>query len=113
MPGTGREHSALAAALERRILDGVGKTPPALRRKSFGRAGGGPPIDQPYEDLARQIGQSASHVTDNQLSRVLQAVGSEKAAFEIVFTAAVGAGLLRFRSAMKALEEATDASGRD
>ncbi|MBN9079153.1 MAG: hypothetical protein BGN87_18130 [Rhizobiales bacterium 65-79] len=113
MPGTELDHRALAAALESRILDGAGKTPPALRRKSFERAGGGPPINQPYDDLARQIGQSASHVTDDQLGRVVQAAGSEKAAFEIVLTAAAGAGLLRFRSAMKALEEATDASGRD
>jgi hypothetical protein len=44
---------------------------------------------------------------------VLHAAGSEKAAFEIVITAAAAAGLSRFESAMKALEEALDASARD
>ena len=34
MPGTELDHRALAAALESRILDGAGKTPPALRREA-------------------------------------------------------------------------------
>jgi len=113
MPGAGPDHSALAEALEHRILRGPGQTSPDLRQGAFARAGGGAPIEAPFDDLARQIGQSASHVTDDQVSGVLRAAGSEKAAFEIIFTAAAGAALLRFRSAMKALEEASDASARD
>jgi hypothetical protein len=36
--------------------------------------------------------------------------GSEKAAFELIAAAATGAGLFRWQHAIKALEEATDAS---
>jgi hypothetical protein len=39
----------------------------------------------------------------------VRATGSEKAAFEVIVAAAVGAGLLRRQQAMKALDEATDA----
>ena len=38
------------------------------------------------------------------------ATGSEKATFEIIAAAALGAGLLRWEQAMKVLDEATNAS---
>lgn len=41
---------------------------------------------------------------------VVQAAGREKAAFEIVAAAAMGAGLMRWRLAVKALDEASDAT---
>ena len=44
-----------------------------------------------------------------QVASVLAAAGSEKAAFELIATAAVAAGLLRWQQAIKALEEAGDA----
>ena len=113
MPEARPDHRGLARALQHRILHGPGETSPALRQDVYSRARGNSPIDPPYDDLARQIGQSASAVTDDQVNRVLHAAGSEKAAFEIVFTAAAAAGLLRFESAMKVLEEALDASARD
>jgi len=113
VPEARPDHRGLAHALQHRILHGPGETSPALRQDVYSRARGNPPIDPPYDDLARQIGQSASAVTDDQVDRVLHAAGSEKAAFEIVITAAAAAGLLRFESAMKALEEALDASARD
>src|ERR1700730_13908035 len=41
--------------------------------------------------------------------RTLRATGSEKATFEIIAAAAVGAGLLRWRQGIKVLDEAADA----
>jgi hypothetical protein len=73
------------------------------------RAAGGPTIDAPFDDLARQIGASAAGVTDEQVVRVLRSTGSEKAAFEVIAAAALGAGLLRWQQGIKALDEATDA----
>jgi hypothetical protein len=63
----------------------------------------------PFDNLARQIGESAGGVTDEQVAGVVRATGSEKAAFEVIVAAAVGAGLLRWRHAIKALDEAIDA----
>jgi hypothetical protein len=73
------------------------------------RAAGGPAIAAPYDDLARQIGESAAGVTDEQVASVLRATGSEKAAFEVIAAAALGAGLLRWRQGINALDEAADA----
>jgi hypothetical protein len=92
------------------VLEGPGETDAAVRRAVAERAADGPPADPRYDDLARQIGESACRVTDEQVAGVLRASASEKAAFEVVVAAAVGAGLLRWRQGIKALEEATDAS---
>jgi hypothetical protein len=64
----------------------------------------------PYDDLASQIGECSHRVTDAQVEGVVKAAGSEKAAFEIIAAAAMGAGLMRWRLAVKALDEASDAS---
>jgi hypothetical protein len=103
------DHRALAEALRRRVLEGPGETRPGLRQASAERAAGGPAIEAPFDDLARQIGEAAYRVTDAQVSDVLTATGSEKATFEIVAAAALGAGLLRWQQAMKVLDEAIDA----
>jgi hypothetical protein len=66
-------------------------------------------MDAPYDDLARQIGESAAGVTDEQVASVLRATGSERAAFEVIVAAALGAGLLRWRQGIKALDEVADA----
>jgi hypothetical protein len=104
------DHRVLAEALRRRVLEGPGETRPEFRQASAGRAAGGPATEAPFDDLARQIGEAAHRVTDAQISGVLTATGSEKAAFEIIAAAAVGAGLLRWQQAMKVLDEATHAS---
>ena len=103
------DHRELAEALRRRVLEGPGETRPELRLASAERAAGGPPLEAPYDDLARQIGEAAYRVTDAQVSGVLTVTGSEKASFEIIAAAALGAGLLRWEQAMKALDEVTDA----
>jgi hypothetical protein len=103
------DHHVLAEALRRRVLEGPGDTPPGLRQAVAGSATGGPPAEPPYDALVRQIGESAYRTTDAQVTDVVKAAGSEKAAFEIIFAAAVGAGLLRWQQAIRAMEEETDA----
>jgi hypothetical protein len=80
-----------------------------LRRKFGEDAAGGPAVRAPYDDLAREIGESATRVTDEQVASILRATGSEKAAFEVIAAAALGAGLPRWRKGIKALDEVSDA----
>jgi hypothetical protein len=107
------DHRALAEALRRRVLEGPGETRTGLRQASAERAAGGPATEAPFDDLARQIGEAAHRVTDAQVSSVLTATGSEKAAFEIIAAAALGAGLSRWDQAIKVLDEVTNASARN
>jgi hypothetical protein len=108
MPDT--DHRGLAEALRRRALEGPGDTPAALRQALAARAAGGPAIEAPYDALAKQIGAASYRVTDAEIAAGLATLGSERAAFEIVATAALGAGLERWRRGMAALEEAADAA---
>ena len=103
------DHYALADAFRRRVLNGPGETDRALRQATADRAAGGPSVRAPFDDFARQIGASAAGVTDEQVASVVEATGSEKAAFEVIAAAALGAGLLRWRQGIKALSEAADA----
>jgi hypothetical protein len=64
----------------------------------------------PYDALVSGISEGGHRVTDAQVNSVVQASGSEKAAFEIIAAAAMGAGLMRWRLALKALDEVRDAS---
>jgi uncharacterized peroxidase-related enzyme len=98
-------HRALADVVQRRVLDGPGATGAALRQRMAERAAGGPPLEAPYDDLARRIGQAAYRVTDEQVARVVERAGSERAAFELIVASALGAGLHRWRRGLKALEE--------
>jgi hypothetical protein len=109
MVSTRSDHSAFAETLRRRVLEGPGETAPGLRQRVATRAAGGPPIEAPYDELARQIGEAACRTTDAQVAKVLTAAGSEKATFELVAAATTGAGLLRWRLATKALDETGDA----
>jgi hypothetical protein len=102
------DHRGLADAVQRRVLDGPGATNAALRRRMAERAAGGPPLEAPYDDLARQIGQAAYKVTDAQVARVVGRTGGERAAFELIVAATLGAGLHRRRRGLKALEEAAE-----
>jgi hypothetical protein len=104
------DHRALAEALRRRVLEGPGETSSGLRQASAKRAAGGPAVEAPFDELARQIGEAAHRVTDAQVSSVLTAMRTEKATFEIIAAAALGAGLLRWERAMKVLDEVTNAS---
>ena len=64
----------------------------ALRQAMAERAAGGPPLEAPYDDLARQIGEAAYKVTDEQVAKVVEKAGSEGAAFELIVASALGAG---------------------
>jgi hypothetical protein len=103
------DHQSFAEMLRRRLIEGPGLTAPALRQGVAARAAGGPPVEAPYDELARQIGEAAYRTSDAQLADVLAAAGSQKATFELVAAAAMGAGMLRWQQAIKALEEARDA----
>lgn len=80
------------------------------RGDGAGSGSGSGSIPEPYDSLARQIGEDSSRVTDAQVEAVRAATGSEKAAFEIILTAAIGAGLRRWDAAARAIEEARDAA---
>jgi hypothetical protein len=101
-------HRASADAVQRRVLEGPGATGAALRQAMAARAAGGPPLEALYDGLARQIGQAAYKVTDEQVASVVERAGSERAAFELIVASALGAGLHRWRRGLQALKEAAE-----
>jgi hypothetical protein len=87
-----------------------GITDRRLRVGAMARAAGEPlPLDEPYDSLARQIGEASYRVTDDQVAAVRDVAGSDKAAFEIILAASVGAGLTRWDAAFQAIEGLDDA----
>jgi hypothetical protein len=106
----GARHHELAEALRAAVTGDAGVTEASLRAAALAAAAGGPPGDEPYGSLARQIGAASYRVTDAEVEAVRQATGSDKAAFEIVMSACVGAGLARWDAAARVIEEATGAS---
>jgi uncharacterized peroxidase-related enzyme len=102
------DHRALAEVLHKRVLESPGVTDIALRQAMGKRATGGPAIGEAaFDDLAQQIGRSAYNVTDEQVKKVVQKTGNEKAAFELIVAAAVGAGFYRWQKGLSILKEAT------
>lgn len=99
-------HRELAEAVRRRTLEGPGETNANLRQSMAERAAGGPALEAPYDDLARQIGEAAYKVTDEQVAKVVKQAGSERAAYELIVSSALGAGLHRWRRGIKILDEA-------
>jgi hypothetical protein len=57
--------------------------------------------------LAQQIGKAAYNITDEQVKKVVEKTGSEKAAFELIVAAAVGASFYRWQKGLSILREAT------
>ena len=100
------DHRALAEAVRQRALEGPGKTGAHLRQAMAERAGEGRPLEAPYDDLARQIGEGAYKVTDEHVAKIVEAAGSERAAYELIVVSALGAGLHRWQQGLKILEEA-------
>jgi hypothetical protein len=104
------DHRALAEVLRKRVLEGPGVTDIALRQAMAKRATGAPAVrEAAYDDLALQIGQTAYNVTDEQVKKVVQKTGNEKAAFELIVAAAVGAGLYRWQKGLSILKETAGA----
>ncbi len=104
------DHHAPAEALRYRVLEGPGVSDRVRRKAAAERAPGGQAVAASYDDLVREIGGLSHRVTSAQVERLVREAGSEKAAFEVIAAAAMGAGLLRWRSAIKVLDEAGDAS---
>ncbi|MFJ1767363.1 hypothetical protein ACIOD2_44020 [Amycolatopsis sp. NPDC088138] len=102
-------HRDRAGTLRAAVSGDTGVTEAALRTAVAARAAGGPPVAEPYDELARQIGEASYRVTDAEVAAVRQAAGSDKAAFEVVMSACIGAGLARWDTAVRVIEEATDA----
>jgi hypothetical protein len=107
--GTDNSHRHRAETLRAAMAGDTAITEAALRIAVAARAAGGPPVAEPYDDLARQIGDASYRVTDAEVDAVREAAGSDKAAFEIVMSACIGAGLARWDAAARVIAEATDA----
>lgn len=104
------DHQQFAEALRRRLTEAAAETSAADRSAAFAVGGGVTPTDTARDALAHQIGRAAAQVTDDQVAAVRAGTGSDKATFEIVMSAAIGAGLSRWDRAMAALAEAKNAS---
>jgi hypothetical protein len=107
--GSDDSHRHRADALRAAVAGDTGITEAALRTAAAARAAGGPAVAEPYDALARQIGDASYRVTDADVAAVRQASGSDKAAFEIVMSACIGSGLARWDAAARVIAEATDA----
>jgi hypothetical protein len=83
---TDDSHRHRAETLRTALAGDTGITERTLRIAVAARAADGPPIAEPYDDLARQIGEVSYRVTDAAVDAVRQATGSDKAAFEIVMS---------------------------
>jgi hypothetical protein len=105
-----QDHQKFVQALRDTVLDRPGETTVTLRRSAADRAAGGSATEAIYDDLLLQIGVDATRVTDAQVADALRVLGSQKATFEVIAAAAVGAGLLRWRRGVEALKEAGDAA---
>ena len=101
-------HELHAEQLRARVA-ASGLTVQELRLAALSSAGGAE-IPEPYGTLVRRIREDSSRVTDDQVGAVREAAGSDKAAFEIILTAAIGAGLNQWDAAQQAITEATDAA---
>ena len=102
-------HREQARTVHTAVTSASGVTEASLRQAVLARAAGGPPVDEPYDALARQIERAASRVTDVQVAAVRCAAGSEKGAFEVIMSASIGAGLARWGAAVRAIDEASHA----
>ena len=101
------DHATLAARLELRIFSEPADTPADLRRAIGERAAGGAPTAAPYDDIARQIGEAAYRVTDAQVIALRAQAGTERATFELIAAAAIGAAMKRWHKGSAAIAEAT------
>ncbi|KHK98331.1 hypothetical protein LK09_04725 [Microbacterium mangrovi] len=99
-------HDVLADRLRSRVGDS-GTASEAIR-EGASTVGAGHEAELPFPvgDLARLVGSASSRVTDALVADVREAVGSEVAAFEVILSASVGAGLVRWDVASRVIEEA-------
>ncbi|HVY52527.1 MAG TPA: hypothetical protein VHA07_13325 [Devosia sp.] len=108
MTSQNTDHRAFALRLEQRVFSEPAETDPDLRRRMGERAAGGSPIAAPYDALAHQIGEAAYRVSDAQVAAVRDMVGTDRKAFELIVSAAIGAGLRRWKAGIAAIEGAAE-----
>lgn len=88
------DHSAMADALRKRIFEAPGVTHVILRKAIASRSTGkGVPLEAPYDELASLTGSDSYRITNDLVENIVKKSGSEKAAFELMTTAAVAVGL--------------------
>ncbi|MGO4592591.1 hypothetical protein AB4Z18_02090 [Leifsonia sp. 2TAF2] len=102
-------HESHAEQLRARVSVS-GLTSQELRLAALGAAIDDRDAPEPYGTLVRQIIADSARVSDGQVLAVREAAGSDKAAFEVILTAAIGAGLARWDAAQRAITEAKDAA---
>ncbi len=101
------DHAAMAEALRARAVAAPALLDASLRKAAIERR---EPLPQPYEALVVHVADASYKVTDAEVAAVRQAAGSDKAAFEVIMAAAIGAAMVRFDRATQVLQEATNAS---
>ena len=97
-------HEAFAEVLRKRVLEGPGKTDAVLRQAIAKRATDNTRIEEPYDTMAMLVAEASYKVTDELIKKVVAKSGSEKAAFELITTAAVSAGLYRWRKGISVMQ---------
>ena len=102
-PDDEARHEAFAEVLRKRVLEGPGKTDAALRQAIARRVTDNTRIEEPYDTMAMLVAEASYKVTDELIKKVVAKSGSEKAAFELITTAAVSAGLYRWRNGISVM----------
>jgi hypothetical protein len=102
-------HDDHARRLERRVIES-GDAPRELRAGALGFADGDDTLAEPHRTLVAGVVLDSARVTDAQVAAVLDDLGSQSKAFEVIMSAAVGAGLHRWRAAERVIGMVDDAS---
>ncbi len=90
-----------------RILHGVGRASPDLRRSAFHNSDV-PPALQPLID---KVATKPTEITDDDFATAAAAGFSEDQVFELVISAAVGQSARLYDAGLAALAEATEETG--
>jgi len=108
---TPKSHAQLAERLRARV-ENAGILDAELRVACVRiGAGAGAELDAPHRELVATIAEASHRVTDAQVTAVQEALGSDRAAFEVIMAASAGAGLRRWDAALRAIREASDEAG--
>ena len=101
MSDASTRHADLVAALRRAVFGSPGQIDPEIRRS----AGSGGPLPQPWSAYAEKVRDHSYRVTDEDISALIAAGGTEEEIFEITIAVATGAGLHRLDAGLRALGE--------
>src|SRR5579863_341248 len=95
-----RKHKALVS----RILEGNGRASQAQRRGAFDNA----ELGEPMRTMISKVARHAYHVTDEDIAAARASGLSEDQIFEMVVCAAIGQSTRQYRTALAALDAATE-----